>query len=154
MYPFRSTGSTPNVNLWGTGQQAASVLPSGALRITTGVLPPNVLSAAVANSAWMAMRYRVGNGFQASFSWNATKAGGYPQGFAFVIQNAAANALGSAGMGLGYATINNSFALEFDMFPNGGGDSSQQHMELHTAYASPNTAESSTRMAYNEAPGE
>ena len=51
-------------------------------------------------------------------------------GFAFVIQNNSANALGGRAGGLGYSGIGNSIAVEFDTFFNGGIDPNNNHVSI------------------------
>jgi hypothetical protein len=56
--------------------------------------------------------------FNAKFSFQLVNPNA--DGFAFVIQGVGATALGTAGGGLGYAGINNSVAVKFDLYNNNG----------------------------------
>lgn len=51
-------------------------------------------------------------------------------GMAFVIHSNEARALGDLGGGLGYGGIDNSVAVEFDVFDNGGGEPSDNHIAI------------------------
>lgn len=53
-------------------------------------------------------------------------------GFALVLQNSGsgANALGNPGGNLGYASILNSIAIEFDTYDNGAGDINNNHLSI------------------------
>lgn len=100
---------------------------------TVSVTPPVRASA---GSFWRTDRQTVSNGFESTFTFRvADVAGGGADGFAFLIHNAAAgaSALGGTGGAIGYATnevfsslpgntgIENSVAIEFDMWDNTGG---------------------------------
>jgi hypothetical protein len=57
--------------------------------------------------------------FSTTFQFRMTHAGGTPaDGLAFVLA-ASPTGLGSAGQGMGYQGVNNSFAIEFDTYDNG-----------------------------------
>lgn len=101
-----------------TAAQAA-----GVPNITAGV-PSNILNLTSAGndqatSAWFNTPQSVTN-FTASFTYDFLSGTATPaDGFAFVLQNTALNALGGGGGALGYLGINNSVALGFDLW-NGG----------------------------------
>ena len=69
----------------------------------------------------------VGNGFTVSFTYTASNFGGDfgglpADGFTFVIQGGALTALGGSGSDLGYAGIQNSASVQFNLWQfNGGG---------------------------------
>lgn len=81
-----------------------------------------------AGSAWLAEKQDVKNGFSTMFQFQVTDRGSsFPKavttdvgadGFAFVIQNSGADAMGSAGGGIGYSGLPNSLAVEFDTWDN------------------------------------
>jgi sugar lactone lactonase YvrE len=61
------------------------------------------------------------NKFSTDFDFVMTRAPGFTgEGFTFVVQSAGLNALGSSGAGLGYATIEHSVAVKFDMHSDAG----------------------------------
>jgi hypothetical protein len=74
-------------------------------------------------SAFTNTKYAVGDGFSASFVYKATGAAG-PSGLAdgmtFTVQNNAPTALGAGGGGLGYLGIQNSAALELNLYLGAG----------------------------------
>jgi CSLREA domain-containing protein len=90
-------------------------------------------------AAWLAARRPVADGFSADFDFRITPPGGGADGFAFVIQNHASEALGESGGGLGYQGIPNSLAVEFDTWTNGG-DPGTTHVAVHSLGTSPNSA--------------
>ncbi len=85
-------------------------LTGGTLELTNG-------SGYEDNSVWEATPVNVQN-FTTDFNFQETAAGA--DGFTFAIQNAAANALGKYGGGLGYAGIASSVAVKFDLYNNSG----------------------------------
>lgn len=100
---------------------------------TLSVTPPVRASA---GSFWRNDRQTISNGFESTFTFRVRDVAGLgADGFAFLIHNAAAGtaALGGGGGAMGYATnevfsslpgntgIENSLAIEFDMWDNTGG---------------------------------
>jgi hypothetical protein len=131
--------------------------PAKALRVT----PSEELQA---GSAYFSEKVALKQGFETTFTFqiNDRKGDGVEEklagadGFAFIIQNSGAKAIGDSGSGLGYATsdnegegIKNSLAIEFDVFdyeslgadedpfhdPNGN------HISVHSAGPEPNHAD-------------
>lgn len=74
-----------------------------------------------------------GNSFSTQFQFQLTRAGGIDpaDGIAFVLA-ASPTGLGGSGGGMGYAGVNNSMAVEFDTFNNGGVDgNSSNHVAIN-----------------------
>jgi peptide-N4-(N-acetyl-beta-glucosaminyl)asparagine amidase len=100
-------------------------------------------------AAWLPAKQQVQDGFTATFAWQINRAravGG--DGFAFVIQNTSAMALGEGGSGMGYSGIANSLAVEFDTTQNtpeewGGtqGDPNANHLSVQSRGTMPNSAD-------------
>jgi Bacterial lectin len=100
-------------------------------------------------AAWLPAKQQVQDGFAATFAWQINRAravGG--DGFAFVIQNTSAMALGEGGSGMGYSGIANSLAVEFDTTQNtpeewGGtqGDPNANHLSVQSRGTMPNSAD-------------
>jgi len=94
-------------------------LAAGAPNITGNQLQITTPNNDEATSAFYNTKQTVNN-FVANFDYQFTagsSGGGNPaDGFAFVLQNAANNALGGGGGGLGYVGIGNSVALAFDVW--------------------------------------
>lgn len=91
---------------------------AGVPNITGGIL--NLTSAAnnQATTAWFNTPQSVTN-FTASFTYDFLGGTTNPaDGFSFILQNTALNALGGGGGALGYLGINNSVALGFDVWNN------------------------------------
>ena len=107
-------------------QSAAGLSLNGSANITDGELELTSAAAQQAGTAFFQSPQPV-NGdtsFQSQFSFRV--GGGYgtngADGFAFLVQNSAAgvDALGRAGGYIGYDTIENSIAIEFDNYLKGG----------------------------------
>lgn len=108
-----------------------------------------------AGAAWLARKQDVAKGFSTMFQFRITEQGDvFPSevtestggdGFAFVIQNADAKALGAPGGCLGYAGIANSVAIEFDTWDNHDSghafvrDVNDNHVAVHTLGTEPNS---------------
>jgi glucose/arabinose dehydrogenase len=101
-------------------------------------------------AAWFTTPQTVGAGFSTTFTFriSAQDAGG-ADGFAFVIQNSAVNAIGEGGCQIGYDPIPNSVAVEFDTYQStacGAGavnDVNDNHISIHTRGVQPNSAQES-----------
>jgi hypothetical protein len=93
-------------------------------------------------SAWYTTQQSVDQGFSTTFQFRISELGGTndddgntgADGLAFVIQNESPTALGDVGIGIGYAGILDSLAIEFDTFNNGisNGDPSGNHISVQT----------------------
>lgn len=118
-----------------------------------------------AGSAWFTTPQAVAGGFSTTFAFQLSgfsqcSVGGDPaiftpcpaDGFAFVIQNSGAGALGPAGCGIGFGGttsgcnngtgITNSLAVEFDTFNNGDSDGqSGNHVAVQSCGTGPNTVD-------------
>jgi hypothetical protein len=106
-------------------------------------LAPQGLGREGAGSAWFTTKQTVEQGFDTTFSFRIA---GIADGFAFVIQNSSASALGGTGGDLGYGRalasgIPNSIAIEFDIILNGDdpGEPSDNHISVHTRGTQPNS---------------
>jgi hypothetical protein len=71
-------------------------------------------------AAWYAISQQIVDGFDTRFDFQLVSA--ETDGFAFVIQNDKATAIGSNGEKIGYAGISKSLAVEFDIWDNGTND--------------------------------
>jgi hypothetical protein len=127
----------PVLNLVG---DAATV--GGAMRLTPA-------STWKLGGAWTADKQDLQNGFDAAFQFQITGASGQAScqthpgadGFAFVVQNAAADALGANGKDIGYGGIPSSLALEFDTWCNqDNNDPNGNHLSVQTRGADPNSS--------------
>ncbi|HYE62140.1 MAG TPA: PQQ-dependent sugar dehydrogenase [Phycisphaerales bacterium] len=117
------------------------------------------LNAAAANSvgaAWHTTPQAVADGFTTTFNFRIhTLAGGGADGFAFVIQNSAVNAVGLGGCRIGYHDMPNSVVVEFDTFQSGTcdagtvNDPNGNHVSIHTRGQQPNSAEEAASIGIN-----
>ena len=88
---------------------------------------------------WLSEKSLVSSGFAVRFRFSITPAHtAGADGIAFVVQNDTANALGTAGHGIGYHGIRNSIAVEFDTYHNGGADPNGNHIAVHSLGRLPN----------------
>jgi len=131
---FPDFSDTSGLNLVGSAAQVGQ-----RLRLTPD-------SGDQAGAAWFVTKQSVGSGFQTTFQFQISHDGA--DGIAFVIQNTDVAALGGPGGGLGYHSIPNSLAVEFDTwlnpvgdFPSGLGDPSENHISVHTRGLLPNGAD-------------
>ncbi len=118
--------------------------PAGLNFVGTAALSEDVLylnpDSGGVGAAWLAARRPVADGFTADFDFGISPPGGGADGFAFVIQNTAADALGGGGGGIGYDGIPNSLAVEFDTWFNPGGDPAATHVAVHSLGTGANSA--------------
>lgn len=109
----------------------------GAASATGGVLRLVPASGGLSGGAWFATKQLVANGFETDFQFQLQSANG-ADGFAFLLQNTAGNALGATGCELGYHGLANSVAVEFDTYSNAGcsvanvNDPAGIHVSIHT----------------------
>lgn len=96
------TASTSGMSL-----QGSATLANGSLQLTGGSNQDGTV--------WTAQKQAVKGGFRSEFEFQVTNPGsGGGDGFAFVVQNMAANAMGSGGTELGFGNaISNSVAIAF-----------------------------------------
>jgi hypothetical protein len=104
-----------------------------------------------AGAAWTSERVTIIDGFTTTFDVRFSGIGGLAEpgnrdrgadGMAFVIQNAAPDAIGVMGGGIGYAEIPKSVAIELDTWNNGAfgnGDPNANHISVQTAGIKPNS---------------
>lgn len=125
--------SVAGLTLVGNAAQVDSVL-----RIT-----PSSATVQQAGAFWSSTKVPVQQGFETVFQFQITDplyGGG--DGFAFVIQNDTATALGAAGAYIGYAGIPNSLAVEFDVWENDNvGDPNGNHISIQTRGTDPNSVD-------------
>lgn len=111
----------------------ASQLSSGLQLVSSSV-------ASASGAVWFAQNgvpivASVLHGFLCEFTFTASSSTG-AEGFAFVLQRAGADARGAEGGNLGYGTMPNSVAFEFDMHSDTASysDPAYQHVSIHTRY--------------------
>jgi hypothetical protein len=124
-FSFSDFSSTAQLNLV---QNAARV--GNILRVTPAAQQQN-------GAAWFASRQTVAGGFSTTFQFQITNRDSVfdgADGFALLVQNQGATAIGTSGGGLGYNTMPNSLAVEFDTFfiPQTLGDPNGNHISVHS----------------------
>jgi len=88
---------------------------------------------------WYKEKQSLKEGFEISFNFQVTDPGA--DGFAFVIQNESATALGVGGAELGYGGISKSVAVEFDCYRNADiGDQNGNHISIQTRGSDKNSS--------------
>jgi hypothetical protein len=109
-YPIFLPSDSATLNLVGS----TSIQIDNILRLTTYNDQVNF-----AGSLWSKSKQTVNTGFETTFTFQVTRpvnTGG--DGFAFVLQNSSATAVGISGCGQGYEGIGNSLVVEFDLYYN------------------------------------
>jgi hypothetical protein len=116
-------------------------------------------------SAWSSTKQPVASGFEVRFQMRMSNPGPADlvvqgntdpgaDGIVFVLQNMAADAVGGAGIGLGYQGLTSSVGIEFDTWLNPGeGDPSGNHVSIHTNGLGPNNADESYSIGSAVVPG-
>jgi hypothetical protein len=91
----------------------------------------------------------VEHGFESAFQFQISQPSSKgADGFAFVIQNNASPLLGNAGAGLGYSSVPNSLAIEFDTFQNPEAtDPDANHIGIHSRGSGANSTDESASLA-------
>ena len=110
-------------------------------------------------AAWYRRPQDVAEGFATAFRYRITEPSTRhcvsrgADGFAFVIQGQGTGALGDGGLGLGYAGIENSLAIEFDTFFNHEVlDPFSSHVSIHTrGWRAPNDSNHSYSLGHTTA---
>jgi hypothetical protein len=104
-----------------------------------------------AGAVWHTTKQSVSDAWETSFVFQGSEAGGGngSDGFAFVIQNASLDALGGSGGALGYHTVPNSVAIEFDTYNNG--EPSGNHISVQSLGTAPNSAEHNASLGHTSA---
>ena len=100
-------------------------------------------------AAWTPSPYEVTAGFTATFSFRIDSGAAQgADGIAFVVQGSAAEAaaIGDAGDGIGYSTIENSLVVEFDTWVNTGFGETGPHVAVHSAGIGENSSSDSARL--------
>jgi hypothetical protein len=98
--------------------------------------------------AWLAGKQPVQFGFETVFQFQVSQPSSKgADGFAFVILGQESPALGNTGAGLGYSSIANSFAIEFDTFQNPeAADLDANHIGVHSRGTMPNSTDESASL--------
>ena len=147
-FNLTSFPSATGLNVVGNAAVVAGT--TNRLRVTSNVT--NQIGA-----AWYATPQVIAQGFTTTFQFQITNPSGNApnggDGFAFVIQNTSATAVGPNGSGctLGYDGIPNSVAIEFDTYQTGGAcigagnvsDPNGNHISVHTLGTAPNSVKES-----------
>jgi hypothetical protein len=137
---------------------------AGTARLSNGAASLTRKSDATqAGAMWSDERQPVADGFETMFVFEIDHVSWWSigDGFAFVIQDSGATAVGRAGFGLGYADISNSLAIEFDTtYQDYLGDPRialpasdspgflSNHVAVHTMGTEPNTSAARARLGY------
>jgi hypothetical protein len=128
-FNFADFSSVSGLTLNGSAAQSGTVL-----RLTNN-------GASETASTWFNTQQKVGSGFTTTFKFqiSGNKAA---DGFAFVIQNSSLGALGAGGGALGYGSIANSLAVEFDIFQDGSpfNDPNNNHVAVQSCGTAANNA--------------
>jgi hypothetical protein len=112
-------------------------------------------------AAWLPQKQQVQQGFEATFDWRIARTSRQcADGFAFVIHNADLPfpdvALGTGRAGLGYGSLPNSLAVEFDTHQNlpgdfdvgTRGDPNDNHLSVQTRGKEPNSGDTEFSLGF------
>ncbi len=136
------SSSVPSISLnFGGGFAGAGSLLAlnGSAQLSGGDLSLANNRTSEASSAYATTKQNITT-FSTQFDFQITGTWPLGDGFAFVIQNSAFNALGTSGGGLGYQGIGNSIAVKFDVYSNAGEGTNSTG--LYTDGAAPTIANS------------
>jgi hypothetical protein len=102
---------------------------------------------------WIARKLFLKDGFEAEFQFQITEIRGQgADGFAFVIQGTPLPRLGQSGGELGYGTVTNSLAIEFDTFLNPLlNDPNGNHISIQSRGTAANSAHHNASLAHTTA---
>ena len=134
-FDYSNFQSTTGLTIFGGASVTGNVL-----RLTSSTPGPP-------GFAWTSALHRVDSGFTTTFDFKISDPiSGGADGFAFVVQRTSIFAQGWGGGGIGYHSIPNSLAVEFDTWQNVpsdgfGGDPNDNHVSIHTAGTAPNSAD-------------
>lgn len=148
--PTDTTGDTPTGNIIAYDDFSSSdelnLIEDAA--VVSDILRINPSEQLASGAAWYKEKQNIADGFVTDFEfriseidsiWNPNWMGG--DGFAFVIQNESATAMGDIGGGMGYMGITNSVAVEFDTWYNSEyNDPNENHISIHTNGTGENSA--------------
>ena len=120
---------------------------SAALVTNRARLTPAVSSQV--GGVWLNQKQLVENGFETVFQFQVSQLSTRgADGLAFVIESSAFPVLGSSGASLGYSSIANSLAVEFDTFQNPEAtDLDANHIGIHSRGMLPNSSDESAALA-------
>lgn len=136
---FPDFSSVANLKFNGSTHQA-TWNNAKVLRLTNGYSGVGIFRPENSTS-WFTTQQQVNMGFTTYFKFqihNAAICCTPADGFAFVVQNSSATALGAGSGGLGYSGIPNSLAVEFDTFANTW-DPNANHVAVQNCGTQPNS---------------
>jgi hypothetical protein len=140
--------SNANVTLFPNFPTAGNLTLQGSAALVANRLRLTPATNSQTGGAWLDSKQAVEQGFETVFQFQVSQISGQgADGFAFVIQNNAFPALGPAGDDMGYGSIANSLAIEFDTFQNPETlDLDANHIGIHSRGTDPNSAEESASL--------
>jgi hypothetical protein len=140
--------SNATVNLLPTFTGASNLLFQGSAGIVGNRLRLTPALSSQTGGAWLNNKQRVELGFETVFQFQISQTSMFgADGFAFVLFGRDPPVLGADGMGLGYSSIPNSLAVEFDLYPNfEANDPDDNHIGLHSAGTLPNSSHESAAL--------
>jgi hypothetical protein len=122
-----------NISIVSTTNTAATLNFANGFNLSSGLITYNGTAKVIGNLAQltdMSTTLEAGSlfsnspvaitNFSTTFQFQESAGNGTADGFTFTLQNDGLNALGSDGMGLGYATLASSVAVKFDLYSNSG----------------------------------
>ncbi len=137
------------VALFPNFSSASNLVLQGNAALLTNRLRLTPAASSQTGGAWLDTKQSIAGGFETVFQFQVSQLSSKgADGLAFVICGNEFPLLGDAGAGLGYSSLANSLAVEFDTFQNPEAtDLDANHIGIHSRGALPNSAEESAALA-------
>ncbi len=137
------------VTLFSDFSSASNLVLQGSAALLTNRLRLTPAASSQTGGAWLNSKQRVADGFETVFQFQVSQLSNKgADGLAFIIFGSEVPLLGDAGFGLGYRSLTNSLAVEFDTYQNSEtSDLDGNHIGIHSLGLLPNSTDESASLA-------
>ncbi|HUR45351.1 MAG TPA: Ig-like domain-containing protein [Candidatus Saccharimonadales bacterium] len=137
------------VTLFPDFSSASNLALQGSAALLTNRLRLTPATSSQTGGAWLNNKQTVADGFETVFQFQVSQLSSKgADGFAFILFGSEIPLLGGAGAGLGYRSLTNSLAVEFDTYQNSEtADLDGNHIGLHSRGLLPNSTDESASLA-------